>query len=480
MKSLALIFLKNKDELFLGSGVARPRMPFPLIHLGSYLQHRGVKVYLIDGQVCDAKEELEKIIDKVDIIGLSVMTMQVANSLELTDYIKEKYPSKEIIWGGIHPSLLPEQTLKHKTIDYLCQREGEDCLYELCIGKPLNEIENLIYRDNGKIIINPIREFIDWDKVDKPIWKMLNLENYIKKHNFGPKEGKRSIDIAVGKGCIHNCTYCVNTALGRRWRPLSARNIVDRIKFLKRNYNVQHFTVEDDCFDVDLKRVEDFCNLLIEEKVNITWDTSIRAGKKWTDGRMELLSKSGCMAISIGGESGSNRILRDIYKKGITTDDIIHMAKQCNKYNIIFSASWMCGVPGETEEEVKETIKLIKKVVDICPATIISGPQPYRPYPNTELYYKVIELGYKEPKSLEEWAEKSNEGFLSEDVLPYVSNPKMLKNLEFYCINAFRYPINNLHKILIGLCKLRLKFNFYAFPFEIPITNFYVKKIYSD
>jgi radical SAM superfamily enzyme YgiQ (UPF0313 family) len=480
MKSIALIYLPNKEKLDYGSGVVRARIPYPLIHLGSYLKNNGITVYLIDGQVCDAKEELEKIIDKLDIIGFSVMTMQVANSLELSEYIKEKYPNKKIIWGGIHPSLLPEQTVKDKSIDYVCQREGEGCLLDLCNDIPLKEIKNLVYKEKGKVIVNPIREFIDLNKEDKPIWDIMDLEPYIKLHKFGPKKGKRAFGISVGRGCVFNCSYCVNGVLGRRWRSLSAEEMVKRIKFLTKKYDIGHFTIVDDCFDIDMNRVKEFCNRIIKEKIKITWEVNVRAGKQWTNEVMKLIKQSGCILLCIGAESGSERVLKEVYHRTVTIEDIIYTAKQCKKYNILLATGWMGGVPNETEEDAKKTLDLIKKLVEISPNTIISGPAPFRPYPNSELYFEAVKQGYREPKSLKEWAENSNEGYLSEENLPWVKNPKRLKAIEFYCVNAYRYPINFAHKVLIALCKLRLKYNFYAIPWEIPVTRFYVTKIYED
>ncbi len=480
MKSIALIFMKSKDNLFLGAGLARPRLPYPLLHLGSYLINNGVNVFLIDGQVCDAKEELLKIIDEVDIVGFSVMTMQVQNSLELSDFIRKEYPNKRIIWGGIHPSLLPEQTILDDSIDYVCQREGEGCLLELCQEKPVSEIKNLVYKEKGIPVMNEIREFIDINKEDKPIWEILDLENYIKAHTTGPKKGERSIDLAIGRGCCFSCSYCCNKVLGQKWRALCANEIVKRIKFLKKQHNIQHFTIGDDCFDVDMGRVEEFCKQLIEENIKITWDTSVRVGKKWTDERMQMLYDSGCIGLSVGAESGSDRILNSVYHKGITIQDTIFMAEQCNKHRIQLGTTWICGIPNENEEEMQQTRDLLKKVVKICPNCTVSGPQIFRPYPNCELYFEAVKLGYKEPQSLREWANKSAEQFISEEELPWLKNPKKLKAIEFYYINAFRYSTSWAHKILINLSKFRINHDFYSFRFEIPITKFYMNKIHKE
>lgn len=103
MKKIALIFTKSKDLFGQGAAIPLPMIPQPLICLGSYLHSKGIKVYLIDGQLKDAKKELEKVIEKVDFIGFSVMTIQIAPSLEISNYIKKKYPNKKIVWGGYTP-----------------------------------------------------------------------------------------------------------------------------------------------------------------------------------------------------------------------------------------------------------------------------------------------------------------------------------------------------------------------------------------
>ena len=90
MKSIALVFTKSKEKTGQGSAVQRPNLPIPVLCLASYLKKKKVKLYIVDGQICNAKERLRRIIDKVDLIGFSVMTMQVSASLELSDYIKRK------------------------------------------------------------------------------------------------------------------------------------------------------------------------------------------------------------------------------------------------------------------------------------------------------------------------------------------------------------------------------------------------------
>lgn len=477
MKSIAIIFTKSKEGAGQGASIPRPTLPHPLLHLGSYLKDKGMKVYLIDGQICDVKEELNKIIDKVDIIGFSVMTMQIANSLKLSDYVKKNHPDKKIIWGGIHPSLLPEQTIKDDSIDYVCQREGEECLYELTRGKPINKIKNLVYKKNGKVIFNPIRDFIDINKLNLPQWELLDPNKYINEFRLAEVDVGRAFPITVGRGCMFNCSFCINTILGRKWRPLSVKNIIKRIKFLKEKYNVQHFNINDDCFDTDLKRVDDFCKILIKEKIDITWDVSVRTGTHWIDERMELLSNAGCKALSIGAESGSQRILDEIIHKGIKIEDIIYIAKQCDKYGITLISSWISGLPTETSEEQRQTVELLKKVTKICPSCSIHGPQPFKPYPNSELYFEAVKQGFRVPKNLREWAHKSKTGFISDSCLPWIKNPRRLRAVEFSCMNSFRHPRNFLHKILITLSKLRLKYNFYYFPLEIPLTRFYVGRM---
>lgn len=480
MKKIALIFTKSKDLFGQGAAIPLPMIPQPLICLGSYLHSKGIKVYLIDGQLKDAKKELEKVIEKVDFIGFSVMTIQIAPSLEISNYIKKKYPNKKIVWGGIHPSLLPEQTIKDPSIDYVCQREGEECLYELLAEKPLKKIKNLIYKEKGKIIVNPLREFLDPNKLPSPNWDLLNVEEYIFDYKIGGIVRERTLPLGIGRGCVFNCTFCVNTALGRKWRSLSAKNIIKEIKILKKKYNLKHIALWDDCFDVDLKRVDDFCKMLIKENLDLTWDVSARTGPHWTDERMALMQKAGCRAIAIGAESGSPRILNKVIGKPVSVEDTLHMAKQCNKYGISLISSWISGIPTETDEELKKTIALLQQVTKICPSCSVHGPRPFDPYPNSKLYFDAVKLGFKEPKSLREWSEKSSNGFLEKGYAPWIKNHKRLSAIEFYCMNAHRNPKNIFHIVLIQLSRLRIKHNLYWFPFEIPLTKWYVTKIINS
>ena len=476
MKSIALIFTKSKEKTGQGSGIQRASIPIALVGLITYLKKKKVLVYLIDEQIDDVKKELAKIIDKVDIIGFSVMTMQVSRSLELSDYIKKNYPNKKIIWGGKHPSLFPEQTILDKSVDYVCQREGEVCLYELAKGEKIEKIKNLVYKKDGKIYKNPIRKFIDPNTLVPSNWEMFNMEKYVSHHQLGGISAGRTLSIIGGRGCIFNCAFCINTMLGRTHRPVSTKNIIKEIKVLNKKYKIKHVHINDDCFDVDLKRFEEFCNEMIKENLGVTWDCAARAGFHWTDERMALAKKAGCIALSCGAESGSPRILKMIHKP-ITVESIIHIAKQCNKYGISLISSWMSGFPDETKEELKQTINLLKKVTGICPSCSIHGPQPFKPYPNTELYFEAIKRGFKEPKSLRGWAEKSKSGFIQDAEIPWIKNPKKLRAIEFYCMNAFRDPKNFLHKILIKDSKLRLKHNlFNLLPIEIPLVKWYTGK----
>lgn len=479
MKSIALIFTKSKDVSGQGGGIHRPMVPQPLIYLGSYLDAKGVKVYLIDGQLYDPREELEKIIDKVDIIGFSVMTIQIHNSLRLSRYIKKKYPEKKIIWGGIHPSLLPEQTIKESSIDFVCQREGEECLYELARGKPLSKIKNLLYKEGGKIIINPLRKFLDPNKLPSPNWDLLDAEKYVFEYHLGGIARKRALPLGVGRGCVFNCNFCVNTVLGRAWRSLNVKNMIKEVKNFAKRYNLTHIAICDDCFDVNLERVDDFCRALIKENLDLTWDVSARAGFHWTDERMDLMSKAGCIAMAIGAESGSPRILNEIIGKAATVEGILFTAKQCNKYGISLISSWMSGIPSETDEDLKKTIALLKRVTKICPSCSIHGPRPFDPYPNSKLYFEAVKLGFKEPRTLEEWAEKSSQGFLEEGHAPWIKNHKKLRKIEFYAMNAYRDPKNLLHKILIIMSRFRLDHGVYILPFEMPLVNFYLSKVYK-
>lgn len=153
-----------------------------ILYLGTALHRQGYNVQIIDSQIENVEKKLKAVISKSDAIGFSVMTDQVKDALKLSDSVKEADPDIPIVWGGVHPTLYPNQTIQDKSVDYAVVDEGELTLLELMShfeGKTdLKNIKGIAYQENHNVVINQKRDFIDLNSLSPPEWGLLKLDEY--------------------------------------------------------------------------------------------------------------------------------------------------------------------------------------------------------------------------------------------------------------------------------------------------------------
>lgn len=457
-----------------------------LLYIGTALDRKGIKVNLIDGQVEDPGKRLKSVINDSDFIGFSVMTSQVQPALELSDFVKDTDPDVPVVWGGIHPSLFPGQVIKDPSVDYVVYGEGEQTLLELAEyfdgNKKLSEIKGLIYQDGETIKTNPERHYIDINSLSPPNWNLLKMKEYIASFPRGDfyknLNYERSLPVHTGRGCVHRCTFCVNTIVGKRkWRPLSVENILNEVSTLTEKYNLDHINFVDENFFIDKRRNSDFAKRMLEEKIDIIWSANCKVSyfneTHLNDEMVGLLKKSGCMRLCLGMESGSQRIL-DKIKKDITVEQIINAVKKCDQFGIMMLCNFMVGMPGETKADIRETLSLIRKIRDISPFAFIGGPVLYRPYPGGELYDEAKKLGYKEPKTLRDWANVRI--FTSSDAMPWIDDFNYIEAALFY-IRISQSKSTNKVKSAIKkpfgrIADFRLEHDFYGFQYDKKFFEF--------
>jgi anaerobic magnesium-protoporphyrin IX monomethyl ester cyclase len=473
-------------------------VPISLLYLGSFLDSKGFSVNLIDSQIENPEKIIRDTIRESLFIGFSVMTSQVQHALRLSDFVKNIDPEFPVVWGGIHPTLFPKQCLADDSVDYVIRGEGELTLLDLTkhmLGeKKLLDINGLVYEHKGEIKVNHDRPYLNLNSLSPPNWDLLKMESYFKDYvckqrsiNYG-----RELPIHSGRGCPYRCTFCINSVLTKRkWRPLSADNIVNEILLLKDKYSLNHVNFVDDNFFLDKKRIEDFCKKVKQEKIDFTYQADCRVNYfnqgYLNDKLLKLVKESGCVALRFGVESGSQRIL-DTLKKDITIPQITKAVKTCNELKIQPRCSFMVGTPVEEEPDILKTTSLIKKLRKICPFLFVYGPQVYRPYPGSLLYLEAEKRGYEPPNSLREIANSKlgATGYLAS--VPYLKNLDNMESIAFYtpiAINSLdlkdhiKRVIKNVAEkqeisfqkellscLLLMSSKLRVKTNFLNFPFE--------------
>lgn len=323
---------------------------------------------------------------KPDLIAVSTMTGYFDTVLELFE--KVKLPCKVIV-GGVHATLCPQDALSFDVIDFVCVGEGNEMLLELCNclkqGKDYSNIQNIGFKKNGKIYLNSNRPFINLDGLSAPDWSLFD-----ERHLFTPFVGKiyRGSFYTMSRGCPQKCTYCVNPALkqaledcGKYFRFQSPATTVNHLSFLKKKYGINWIRFTDDSIMLlSTGYLEELANGL--KPLNIQFGCSIRP-ETVTAKKVELLQSMGCVTASVGVESGNEELRKKVLNRLGTNEQIERAISLLKEAGIRVSTFNMIGLPGETRENVFQTIDLNKKLkVDAVNVYIIY------PYPGTDISRK--------------------------------------------------------------------------------------------
>src|SRR3989338_157349 len=396
MIDLLLIFPQSE----IGSKVSETYyafgQPMGIFSMGSYVAERRYNVKLLDMRMFNnLTEEALKWAKDAKLIGLSVMTSQIEHALIISKAIKEEYPEKKIIWGGVHPSLFPEQALANPLIDYVVVGEGEKAIIQL--------LENPEQRER---VLRP--PMLASEELPKFNYDLVPVERYIP--SKVDKTILRKLDYATSRGCLFRCKFCINVVLWKRnYRMLPPERVLDELEEILKKYKLDAIWFLDEEMLGNKPRFKKIVQGIIDRKIKFIWKAHFRVNYFREDYINEeflgQMHKAGLREVGHGIESGSKRV-RDFIQKDITEEQVLRSAELYNKLKIRPEYSFMCAIPTETKKEFFETLELIDKIKERCPEAVILGPQPYRPYPGGELYDLAVKLGFKPPTSLEDWVKE--------------------------------------------------------------------------
>ncbi|MFH1255410.1 MAG: radical SAM protein [bacterium] len=456
-----------------------------LLSIATYLASKRISVKIIDGaRQKNYIDLIEKNISDCEYAGLSVMTTQISNALDICALIRKLNPLCKIILGGGHPTFFVKETIAHPLVDIVCCGEGELAMHEIVCGKELGEIKGIAYKNKGEIIINepmPLHDpaqmpLFNWELESREILEKLYL-----------------IPSLTSRGCPHRCTFCINAILKNRWRPRTAEQVLRDLDHIasKEYFKNKRLRFWDENFFVDINRAKKIIDGMLERNFFMPWETTIRANyirEGMVDGELlEKLRKTGCYLLSFGAESGSPEILKKI-KKDITPDEVVNSARQCLKHGIIPQYSFMIGLPGETKADMKMTLKLIDRLTALSDKVQILGPQAFRPYPGSPLYEECVAAGWKAPETLDEWAHlaRNELSYLTVQNFPWVKHKNFVESMEAYVrfgAHSVKSAMGSSVKAkkfvklaFVLICQLRWKLKFFAWPIEFKLAKRFVVK----
>lgn len=339
--------------------------PLGLGYISSYLRAKGHETIFIDGLNKDlSEEEMVELAADCGAAGITVLTDFYLEAKSLTQ--KLKAAGKIVIWGGVHPTVLPEETLEEGGADYVIVGEGEETMSELIDAlEGKKSIDNIkgIFAKNKRTSFQP-REFIqNLDSLPFPDWEQMDPRKYQKAPHGAVIKNYPVAPLTTTRGCPYECKFCVSPRFWRRQiRFRSPENVVDEIVYLVKNFGVREIHFEDDNLTLKRDHIEKICHLIIEKGLKISWATpnGIRADKV-DEELLRLMKKSGCYYVVFGVESGNDEILKNI-KKHEKLEDIERAIKTASKVGLMTQGFFIFGLPGETEQTIKNSIEFAKRV----------------------------------------------------------------------------------------------------------------------
>ena len=319
-------------------------------------------------------------------IGITATSHTIVTALAMAQACKATLPSALVTLGGVHPTILAEETLSHEAVDFVIRGEGEFSYLELISGKNLENIEGLSYKHQGNQRHNPPRPAIaDIDALPFPAFHLMPIGRY--HPTLGTYRQLPAMGVIGSRGCPFNCTYCASPAFwGRKVRFRSAQNIFAEITHLVRKYHVREVQLLDDTFTAAKGRLKELCNLLLGADFHISWSCNSRVDTI-DDEVLRLMKASGCHSITYGIESADEEMLTRIRKR-ISLKQARTAIALTKKYGITCRTSFMFGNPGETRETMEKSVRFARETLpDFVVFNIL------RPYPGTEVYNWAIKVG---------------------------------------------------------------------------------------
>lgn len=311
------------------------------------------------------KDNLEKIGRiKPDLIGFSCTTAHYQWALDFAREVKRKFPKIPIIFGGVHPTLVPELVLSEKFVDFVCLGEGEMPLLELLEalkeGRKEFKIDNIWYKKGKKIIRNPLRALLgNLDKlphVDKGLFRDYLPEHYFTHSYF-----------FTSRGCPFDCSFCGNermkkifSGLGKYVRRMSPERAVEELILIKEKYGARYILFEDDVFAVDINWLKIFVPLY-QKKVGLPF-TCFGHTHCLTPEMVKLLKSGGCNLLWFGVQSANEKIRREVFNRYETNEKIKKAAELCHKEKIKFMVDHILNIPYDTYEAIREAIYLYNEI----------------------------------------------------------------------------------------------------------------------
>lgn len=392
----------------------QPYPPLASLFAASYLKAKGYSIALFDPMLRESPQEILPALDhhqpravvfhedNFNWLTKMCLTRMRDACFEMIKHVRRRLgQSVTVIVAGSDATDRKDLYLKNGA-DYVIVGESEVTLHELISNllsdgaQAVGEIPGLAFAGDGNIVSSPPRGYLkNLDAVPLPDWDLVDMDSY--RDSWNKAHGYFSLNMVTTRGCPFRCNWCAKPVYGDRYNSRSPENVVEELLLLKTRYEPDHIWFADDIFGLKPGWVESFGELVEQAGAAIPFKMQGRVDLLHEDAVIGL-KKAGCKTVWVGAESGSQKIL-DAMDKGTTVGQIYDTAARLKRYGIEVCFFLQFGYPGETEEDIDKTLKMVR---DCEPDDI--GISVSYPLPGTRFFERVKD----EMKQKQNW-EHSND-----------------------------------------------------------------------
>ncbi|MDD2877516.1 MAG: hopanoid biosynthesis associated radical SAM protein HpnJ [Acidiphilium sp.] len=368
-----------------------------------------------------------------DLVIIHTSTPSFANDVKVAAAIKDANPRVIIGMIGAKVAVQAKESLEQGApVDFVARNEFDFTIKEIAEGRLFAEVDGISYRDQAGVIVHnkdrTILEDMDSLPFVSDVYKRdLRMEDYFIGYLLHPY-----VSLYTGRGCKSRCTFCLwpQTVGGHRYRTRSVEHVIAEVRQIQRDFpQMKELFFDDDTFTDNLPRAEAIAREL--GKLGVTWSCNAKANVPRDT--LKVLAANGLRLLLVGYESGNQQILHNI-KKGMRIEVARQFTQDCHDLGIKIHGTFILGLPGESQETIRETIQFAK---DINPHTIQVSLAA--PYPGTFLYDQAVENG---------WLDVANAELIDDHGIqiaplhyPNLSHTEIFESVEtFYRKFYFRAP----------------------------------------
>ncbi|MBI4678128.1 MAG: B12-binding domain-containing radical SAM protein [Elusimicrobia bacterium] len=393
-------------------------LPLSVLYAAAESVKRGYRVRILDLRLEGERwrSEVDDCLrEGVRLAGVSVMTGNpLKHAREISLFIREKSPSTRVVWGGPHPTVLPD-TIQEPYIDFLVRGYGSCALAELIErlqagAQDYTGVKGLSYKRDGQAVHNPrsgLFEVIGFRDIP---YGLLDVMSSKYARSFSKS---RSFPIFSSIGCPYRCSFCVHPTIyaeinGPKWRPLDEDEVLDHIEHILKNYSTDRIVFIDDTSFPDLARMRRLFEGILRRGIRATLEfrgARINEIDRMDDAFLELMTRAGGSMIMVGVESGSDNVLKNL-QKGVTRNQILRANRKLARFPITAHYNFIYGTPGETYEDLLETKDVALQLLRDNPNAYFGFGGDWKPIPGTRtLAVAEAEYSYQPPRTMDEWIE---------------------------------------------------------------------------